>query len=130
MDVFKDLEAKDQSRIMRVFLKKQRFYRGLLEAEKDRHNIKDEKQQQHISGLQTHVDIMSLAMQDLELIERYVIEQSYYDGIKQKFIAERLNMETKDISKISAKALKKIKSNLCNMSVGVTNKDKIKNGVF
>lgn len=130
MDLFKDLKVTEQSSIIRKFLKNQRWYRGMLEAEKDRRNIKDEKQQQYISGLQTHVDIMSLAMQDLELIERYVIEQAYYDGIKQRFIAERLNMETKDISKISAKALKKIRSNLCNMSIGVTNKDKIKNGVF
>lgn len=125
---FRYLKVAEQSRIMRVFLKKHRWHRGLLEAEKDRHNIKDIKQQQYISSLQTHVDIMSLAMQDLELIERYVIEQAYYDGIKQRFIAERLNMETKDISKISTKALKKIRNNLCNMSVGVTNKDKIKNG--
>lgn len=130
MDVFKDLESREQSRIIRVFLKKQRWYRGLLEAEKDRRNIKDKRQQQHISGLQTHVDIMSLAMQDLELIERYVIEQTYYDGIKQRLIAKRLNMETKDISKISAKALKKIMNNLCNMSVGITDKDKIKNRWF
>lgn len=127
---FRYLKVAEQSRIMRVFLKKHRWHRGLLEAEKDRHNIKDIKQQQYISNLQTHVDIMSLAMQDLELIERYVIEQSYYNGIKQRFIAERLNMETKDISKISAKALKKIRNNLCNMSVGVTNKDNIKNEVF
>lgn len=130
MDVFKDLEPKEQSRIMRVFLKKHRWHRGLLEAEKERHNIKDIKQQQYISNLQTHVDIMSLAMQDLELIERYVIEQAYYNGIKQRFIAERLNIETRDVSKISSKALKKIRSNLCNMSIGVTNKDNIKNEVF
>ncbi len=130
MDVFKDLEPKEQSRIMRVFLKKHRWHRGLLEAEKERHNIKDIKQQQYISNLQTHVDIMSLAMQDLELIERYVIEQAYYNGIKQKFIAERLNIETRDVSKINSKALKKIRSNLCNMSIGVTNKDNIKNEVF
>ncbi len=130
MDIFKNLEVKEQSKIMRKFLEKQRLYRGLLEAEKDIHNIKDKERQKHISGLQTHIDIMSLAMQDLELIERYVIEQAYYDGIKQKFIAERLNMEIKDISKISAKALKKIRLNLCSMSIGVTNKDKLKKGMF
>ena len=130
MEVFKDLKVIEQSSIVRKFLKNQRFYRGLLEAEKDRHNIKDENQQHYIFGLQTHIDIMSLAMQDLELIERYVIEQNYYDGVKQKIIAERLNIEAKDISKISAKALKKIRSNLCNMNVGIPNKDKIKNGVF
>lgn len=130
MYIFKDLEVREQSRIMRGFLKNQRFYRVLLKAEKDRHNIKDIKQQQYILGLQTHVDIMSLAMQDLELIERFVIEQVYYDGVKQRFIAERLNIEIKDVSKISTKALKKIRNNLCNMSIGITNKDKIKNGVF
>lgn len=130
MYIFKDLEVREQSRIMRGFLKNQRFYRGLLKAEKDRQNIKDINQQQYILGLQTHVDIMSLAMQELELIERFVIEQVYYDGVKQRFIAERLNIEIKDVSKISTKALKKIRNNLCNMSIGITNKDKIKNGVF
>ncbi|MEG0857796.1 MAG: hypothetical protein RSG52_15125, partial [Terrisporobacter sp.] len=100
MDVYRDLKAAEQSSIVRKFLKKQRWYRGRLESEKDRPNIKDIKQQQYISGLQTHVDIMSLAMQDLELIERYVIEQVYYEGIRRNIISEKLGMEIKDINKI------------------------------
>ncbi|MEG2415903.1 MAG: hypothetical protein RR942_13870 [Romboutsia sp.] len=130
MDVFKDLEVREQSRIMREFLKKQRWYRGLLESEKDRNNIHDEKRQIRILNLQTHVDIMSVAMQDLELIERYVIEQVYYEGIRRNIISEKLGMEIKDINKISSKSLKKIRLNLCGMDIGITNKDKLKKGMF
>ncbi|MEG0181639.1 MAG: hypothetical protein RR657_07070 [Peptostreptococcaceae bacterium] len=130
MDVYRDLKAAEQSSIVRKFLKKQRWYRGRLESEKDRPNIKDIKQQQYISGLQTHVDIMSLAMQDLELIERYVIEQVYYEGIRRNIISEKLGMEIKDINKISSKSLKKIRLNLCGMDIGITNKDKLKKGMF
>ena len=130
MDLLKDLKITEQSSIIRKFLKNQRWYRGLLEAEKDRRNIKDERQQQYISGLQTHVDIMSLAMQDLELIERYVVEQTYYERTKHKFIAERLNCDINNIRKISTRALKKIRINLCNMNIGITNKDKLKKGMF
>lgn len=130
MTIFNDLKASEQSRIMREFLKKQRWYRGLLESEKDRRNIKDFGQQQYISRLQTHTDIMSFAMHDLELIELYVIEQSYYESVKHGSIAKRLNMNTSEVGKISRKALKKIRINLCNLGVGVTNKDNLEKGMF
>ena len=130
MYIFKELNVSEQSKIMRFFLRKQRFYRGLLEAEKDRRNIKDIEQQRIISNLQTHIDIITLAMQDLELIERYVIEQSYYDGMKHKSISEKLNMNISDIGKISSKALKKIRLNLCSQTIYISDKDKIKKGMF
>lgn len=48
---FNNLKVSKQSKILRSFLKKQRFYRGLLESEKDRQNIKDIEQQKIISNL-------------------------------------------------------------------------------
>lgn len=69
-------------------------------------------------------------MQDLELAERYVIEQSYYEGFKHAIISERLNCDIANIRKISTRALKKVRTNLCNLGVGITNKDKLKKGVF
>lgn len=123
---FSSLKTSEQSKILRDFLKKQRYLRGRLEAEKDRRGIGNVEQQRIISKFQTHIDIMSIAMQDLEPIERYVIEQSYYECFKHKDIAKRLNGDIKIIGKISSNALKKIRTNLCNMSIGIEidNKDK------
>lgn len=123
---FSSLKTSEQSKILRDFLKKQRFLKGRLEAEKDRRGIGNIEQQRIISKFQTHIDIMSIAMQDLEPIERYVIEQSYYECFKHKDIAKRLNGDIKIIGKISSNALKKIRINLCNMSIGIEldNKDK------
>ncbi len=123
---FGSLKTSEQSKILRDFLRKQRFLNGWLEAEKNRRGIGNIEQQRLISKFQTHIDIMSIAMQDLEPIERYVIEQSYYDCFKHKDIAKRLNGDIKIIGKISSNALKKIRANLCNMSIGIEqdNKDK------
>lgn len=123
---FSSLKTSEQSKIVRDFLKKQRFLRGRLEAEKNRRGIGNIEQQRIISKFQTHIDIMSIAMQDLEPIERYVIEQSYYECFKHKDIAKRLIGDIKIIGKISSNALKKIRTNLCNMSIGIEldNKDK------
>ena len=41
-----------------------------------------------MSKLQTHIDIMSIAMQDLESMERYIIEPSYYESYRHKYITE------------------------------------------
>lgn len=123
---FSSLKISEQSKILRDFLKKQRFLNGWLEAEKNRRGIEGIEQQRIISKFQTHIDIMSIAMQDLEPIERYVIEQSYYECFKHKDIAKRLNGDIKIIGKISSNALKKIRTNLCNMSIGIEidNKEK------
>lgn len=123
---FSSLKTSEQSKILRDFLKKQRFLRGRLEGEKNRRGIGSIEQQRIISKFQTHIDIMSIAMQDLEPIEKYVIEQSYYDCFKHKDIAKRLNGDIKIIGKISSNALKKIRTNLCNMSIGIEldNKEK------